>query len=125
MNDERMKAMREASRKVKRDVLHRIRDVRHYDGRTIIVKLSRKSAIQRFCLECMGGVKSDIKDCTDKLCPLYPFRMGRIDRKIDRQLRKKVDKGEVRVAHSPRKKTSKTQGKTRNKRTKAQFFDWA
>ena len=51
-------------------------------------KKSRKplKAIKFFCLECMGWDRrfkdsgkpiSDVKDCTDKNCPLYEFRLGK------------------------------------------------
>lgn len=45
------------------------------------------SAIRAFCLECLGWNSGDIKGCTDKLCPLYPGRMGKAPG------RKKGDKG--------------------------------
>jgi len=38
------------------------------------VRLTRKSAIARQCLECVGGVKSEVRLCTDVNCPLFPFR---------------------------------------------------
>jgi len=43
-------------------------------------------AIRLFCMECMGMDRryknpphpiEDIKHCTDKLCPLYDFRLGK------------------------------------------------
>jgi len=43
-------------------------------------------SIRLFCLECMGwdrkekeGSKpfDDVRECTDELCPLYEFRMGK------------------------------------------------
>ena len=34
-------------------------------------------AIRCFCIECMGGQVTDVKDCTTKTCPLYDFRMGK------------------------------------------------
>jgi hypothetical protein len=38
---------------------------------------SAKKAIRLFCLECLGGSPSEVKGCTDQICPLWPFRMGR------------------------------------------------
>ena len=35
---------------------------------------SRKAAMQVFCAECVGYVSAEIKLCTDKGCPLYPYR---------------------------------------------------
>ena len=32
--------------------------------------------IRSQCLECMGGVTSEIDLCTDLDCPLYTFRAG-------------------------------------------------
>lgn len=38
---------------------------------------SRKDAIKIFCVECVGGgpgYRGTIRDCTDRGCPLYPWR---------------------------------------------------
>jgi len=35
---------------------------------------SRASAIRNFCVECVGGVITDVKKCTAPKCPLYNFR---------------------------------------------------
>jgi hypothetical protein len=35
---------------------------------------SRKAAMQALCAECVGWVSTEIKFCTDKGCPLYPYR---------------------------------------------------
>ena len=38
---------------------------------------SRKDAIKIFCVECVGGApgyRKEIRDCTDRGCPLYPWR---------------------------------------------------
>lgn len=42
--------------------------------RTRDVVLTRKKAIHFQCIECMGFQKSEVADCSDTLCPLYPFR---------------------------------------------------
>lgn len=33
-------------------------------------------AIRNNCLECSGGVASEVADCSMKECPLYAYRMG-------------------------------------------------
>jgi hypothetical protein len=35
------------------------------------------TAVRAFCVECMGGYVSEVKACSNGLCPLHPFRMGR------------------------------------------------
>jgi len=41
------------------------------------VKLTPLKAIKFQCLECMGFQQKHVEECTDTLCPLYPFRMGK------------------------------------------------
>ena len=41
------------------------------------VKLTPMKAIKFNCEECVGYRKNEVFDCTDRLCPLYPFRMGK------------------------------------------------
>lgn len=41
------------------------------------VELTPLKAIKFNCAECMGFQEKFVIDCTDKLCPLYPFRMGK------------------------------------------------
>ncbi|MBE9594915.1 MAG: hypothetical protein IMF19_15705 [Proteobacteria bacterium] len=33
-------------------------------------------AIRKNCLECSGGVPSEVAECTMTKCPLYQYRMG-------------------------------------------------
>ena len=33
--------------------------------------------IRKFCLECMGGNRAFVADCTTTQCPVHPFRFGR------------------------------------------------
>jgi hypothetical protein len=33
-------------------------------------------AIRAKCLDCSGGMPSEVRDCLVKNCSLYPFRMG-------------------------------------------------
>jgi len=37
-------------------------------------KTSRVAAVHLFCLECVGGVRKDVRDCTATDCALYPWR---------------------------------------------------
>ncbi len=55
-------------------IQHRIRTK---DGKTKIVKLSPLRSIRYFCIECMGFSALEVKQCTDKLCTKYPYRLGR------------------------------------------------
>lgn len=41
-------------------------------GRRISVKVFRA-----FCIHCMGGNRSLIKDCPSKSCNVYPYRFGK------------------------------------------------
>lgn len=34
-------------------------------------------AIREFCLDCVGGKATDVKDCSSEICPLKPFRFGK------------------------------------------------
>jgi len=46
-------------------------------------KLTRAKVIRLFCLQCVGGVKAEVRRCTAKdTCPLYPYRLGRIDKNL-------------------------------------------
>ena len=37
---------------------------------------SRAAAIRLFCLECMNGVRCEVRRCTAQKCPLWPYRLG-------------------------------------------------
>lgn len=41
-------------------------------GKRMSVKVFRK-----FCLNCMGGNRESVSDCTTTDCPAYEFRMGK------------------------------------------------
>ena len=56
-------------------VEHRIR--KNGKGDTYIVKLTSLTAIRKNCLECMGWLPDEIRNCTSPLCALYPFRFGK------------------------------------------------
>ena len=48
------------------------------DGVTKAVLLTPLKAIRDHCLECMGWSAYEVKNCTGKLCPLYPYRFGKV-----------------------------------------------
>ncbi|MBT6047833.1 MAG: hypothetical protein HOG49_13575 [Candidatus Scalindua sp.] len=50
--------------------------IRSKDGGTREVSLTPIKAIRFQCLECMGFSAYEIKKCTDKSCPSYPYRLG-------------------------------------------------
>lgn len=29
------------------------------------------------CIDCCGGQKKEVRECTVKKCPLHPYRMGK------------------------------------------------
>ncbi len=37
---------------------------------------NRATAIRAMCIECSGGMLSEVRDCQVKKCALYPYRMG-------------------------------------------------
>jgi hypothetical protein len=49
--------------------------------KTKVVQLTPLKAIRLNCIECMGHQQSLVIDCTDSLCPLYPFRTGKSARR--------------------------------------------
>jgi len=32
-------------------------------------------SMRLFCIQCMGGQHAEVKKCSSKNCPLYPYRM--------------------------------------------------
>jgi len=56
-------------------IIHTIRKDGNYN--TITLKLTPRTAILRFCTECMGFNQYEVEKCTSPLCPLYPFRNRR------------------------------------------------
>ena len=56
-------------------VIHTIRSKMR--NKTRKVKLTAMKGIKCYCEECVGYQKNEVLKCTDKLCPLYPFRMGK------------------------------------------------
>ena len=56
-------------------VQHTIRDAH---GGTVTVRLTPRTAIKRFCVECFGWERAEVPECSAPLCPLYPFRLGHV-----------------------------------------------
>lgn len=54
---------------------HTIRDPKTGEDKQI--DLTYRNGPRYFCIECMGGVISEIEGCTTPKCPLYPLRMGK------------------------------------------------
>lgn len=48
--------------------------IRAKGGGVVDVTLNRNRAIKAMCTECCGYSEMNPKDCTAKLCPLWPFR---------------------------------------------------
>ncbi len=42
------------------------------------VPTSRAAAVKLFCIECVGGVRADVRDCTATTCALYLHRPYRV-----------------------------------------------
>ena len=53
-------------------VLHKVRA--DGQGKTKVVSITPRRAIRLFCLECMGFNRLEIGNCSDSLCPLFPFK---------------------------------------------------
>lgn len=51
--------------------------------------------VRKFCVECMGGMRNEVKKCTSPQCRLYPFRMGRKPKKIGSLEAPKEEKQEI------------------------------
>lgn len=43
-------------------------------------------AIRAKCLDCCCGQQAEVKSCTAKDCPLYPFRFGKNPYRAKREL---------------------------------------
>ena len=44
------------------------------NGNTKVMSLTARRAIIEHCKECMGFQVAEVRRCTSRLCPLYPFR---------------------------------------------------
>lgn len=45
-----------------------------------------------FCLYCTGNKVKDIRGCTDRDCPFYPFRRGGLEHEVEADIYKKIVK---------------------------------
>ena len=72
---------RAARRKMgdRRSIKHVIRGRRG----DVSVRLTRSSAVKRFCQECIGWTRDEVRLCSDSKCPLYPFRLGSISSSME------------------------------------------
>lgn len=43
-----------------------------------------------FCLYCTGNEIKDIRECTDRDCPFYPFRRGGLEPEVEKDICKKI-----------------------------------
>ena len=43
-------------------------------------------AIREFCLNCVGGVSSEVKLCPSTKCALHPFRFGKNPYRAKREM---------------------------------------
>jgi len=43
-----------------------------------------------FCLYCTGNKVKDIRGCTDKACPFYPFRRGGLEPEVEQDICQKI-----------------------------------
>ncbi len=53
-------------------------EIRSKDGGTKEVSLTPLKSIRLNCLECVCWSAYEVKHCTSPLCPLYPYRFGRV-----------------------------------------------
>lgn len=44
--------------------------------------------IKEKCLDCVGGVRSEVRDCAATDCPLFPYRFGKKPGAAIKELRK-------------------------------------
>lgn len=56
--------------------------------------LTRGKAIHARCIDCVGGEVREVKRCSVKGCPLYPYRMGVVvkDKPVNTPIRSKAIK---------------------------------
>lgn len=45
-------------------------------------RLTRAQAIRAKCLDCMCGQSKEVKLCTAKKCPLFPYKLGKEDKEV-------------------------------------------
>jgi hypothetical protein len=47
-----------------------------------VKRLTRAKAIRAKCLDCCCGQAVEVRRCTIKKCPLFPYRMGKEDKDV-------------------------------------------
>ena len=52
--------------------------IRSKDGGTKVVTLTAIKAIRNHCMECMGWSPLEVKNCSNQLCSMYPYRFGKV-----------------------------------------------
>jgi hypothetical protein len=52
-------------------------EIKTADGGLELVELTPIKAIRKHCLECVAWSYEEVKGCTARSCPLYPYRLGR------------------------------------------------
>lgn len=45
-----------------------------------------------FCIYCTGNKVRDIRECTDRDCPFYPFRRGGLEPEVEKDICRKIMK---------------------------------
>ena len=43
-----------------------------------------------FCLYCTGNKVGEIRECTDIVCPFYPFRLGGMEVEVEKDICRKI-----------------------------------
>lgn len=43
-----------------------------------------------FCLYCVGNKAKEIRECTDRNCPFYPYRRGGLEPEVESDICKKI-----------------------------------
>jgi len=47
-------------------------------------------AFNDFCWYCTGGCAPEIRGCTDRDCPFYPFRYGGLEPEVEKEICQKI-----------------------------------
>lgn len=43
-----------------------------------------------FCVYCTGNKVREIRECTDRACPFYPFRRGGLEKHVEADICRKI-----------------------------------
>ena len=52
-------------------------DMNHRTPTSTIKPTTPGRAMRAYCLDCTGGDRAEVRNCTFTGCPLYPYRMGK------------------------------------------------